>query len=224
MVSGLKLSATSVRSIETDADVTAGVAALVAADPRLVPIAARAGPLPLRRGKPGFEGLARIVMGQQLSTASAAAIFARLVAAGGHAAAGFAALDDAALRACGLSAAKVRTMRAAALAVAEGRLDLDHLAGLPADEAHAALTVLPGVGPWTVDLYLLFCAGHPDVFPTGDLALQIAVADGLALPARPKPKVLDAIAEPWAPWRSVAARLWWGYYRARRQGREGAPL
>ena len=212
------------RSIETDADVTAGLAALVAADPRLVPIAALAGPLPLRRGTPGFEGLARIVMGQQVSTASAAAIFGRLVAAGGHEAAGFAGLDDAALRACGLSAAKVRTMRAAAAAVLEGRLDLDHLAGLPADEAHAALTVLPGVGPWTVDLYLLFCAGHPDVFPAGDLALQAALADGLALPARPKAKAVEAIAAPWSPWRSVAARLWWGYYRARRAGREGAPL
>jgi DNA-3-methyladenine glycosylase II len=213
-----------VRSIETDADVTAGVAALVAADPRLGPIAAVAGPLPLRRGKPGFEGLARIVMGQQVSTASAAAIFGRLHAAGGHEAAAFAALDDAALRACGLSAAKVRTMRAAAAAVLEGRLDLDHLASLPADEAHAALTVLPGVGPWTVDLYLLFCAGHPDVFPAGDLALQVALADGLALPARPKAKEVDLIAAPWTPWRSVAARLWWGYYRARREGREGAPL
>jgi DNA-3-methyladenine glycosylase II len=213
-----------VHCIETDADVTAGVAALVAADPRLAPIAAVAGPLPLRRGKPGFEGLARIVIGQQVSTASAAAIFGRLHAAGGHEAGAFAALDDAALRACGLSAAKVRTMRAAAAAVLEGRLDLDHLATQPANEAHAALTVLPGVGPWTVDLYLLFCAGHPDVFPSGDLALQVAVADGFGLPARPKAKALDAIALPWSPWRSVAARLWWGYYRARREGREGAPL
>lgn len=213
--------------IVTDADVARGVAALLMADPRLVAVAEvalAAGPLPLRRHVPGFAGLARIVCGQQLSTASAAAIYGRLEAAGAHAAEGFAALDDAALIACGLSKAKLRTLRAVTAAIAEGVLDLAAVARLPAAEAHAALGRLPGIGPWTADLYLLFCAGHPDVFPAGDLALQVALAEALGLPARPTAKAAAAIALPWSPWRAVAARLFWAYYRTRRAGRDGVGL
>ena len=230
--------------IATAADLEAGLAALLAIDPRLAPVAAVAGPLPLRRHAPGFAGLARIVCGQQLSTASAAAIYARLAAAGGDTPAGFLALDVAALRAAGLSLGKVRTLTAVAAAAcpatavvpgpataeaapngaaAVAPLDLEALASQPAEAAHVALTAFPGIGPWTVELYLLFCAGHPDVFPAGDLALQVAVADAMGPDGRPSAKALAALAAPWAPWRAVAARLFWAYYRARR-GTAGVPL
>jgi DNA-3-methyladenine glycosylase II len=125
------------------------------------------------------------------------------------------AASDGALRAPGLSAAKIRTLRAAAVACRDG-LDLDGLANLPAEEAHRRLTSVKGVGPWTADIYLLFCLGHADIFPAGDLALRKAVADAFG---RPAPLPVDEIADIaaiWAPWRGVAARLFWAYYRVRR--------
>ena len=205
------------RPIETDADVASGLAALLAADPRLAPLAAATGPLPLRRRAGGFEGLASIISAQQISDAAAAAIWARVKAAvDPFTAAGFAALDDATLRAAGLSRAKVATLRGLAAAVSDG-LDLDALARRPADDAVAALVALRGVGPWTAEVYLLFCVGHPDVFPAGDLALQVGACKGLALAGRPTEKTLRAMAQDWAPWRGVAARLLWAYYRAQRK-------
>ena len=110
----------------------------------------------------------------------------------------------------------MRTLRAAAAASLDG-LDLDALAEAPAEEAHARLTAVKGIGPWTADIYLLFCVGHADIFPAGDLALRNAVANafGLALPVGVAE--IDAIAERWSPWRGVAARLFWAYYRAVRQ-------
>jgi DNA-3-methyladenine glycosylase II len=106
-------------------------------------------------------------------------------------------------------------------AVADG-LDLTHLCSLPAESAAATLTAVPGVGPWTADVYLLFSAGHPDIFPARDVALQSAVGHALGLATRPDEKSLIAIAESWSPWRGVAARLFWAYYRTMK-GREGAP-
>ena len=209
--------------LDTPEHIAAGLAALLDLDPRLAAVAAATGPLPLRRLPAGFGGLARVVVGQQVSTASAAAIWGRLAAAGGDAPAGFAGLDDAALRAVGLSAAKVRTLRGLAAACADG-LDLAHLAGLTAADAHARLVALPGIGPWTADSYLLFCVGHPDVFPAGDIALQAAVAGGLGLGARPSAKALAMIAADWSPWRAVAARLFWAYYRTLRPARDGLPV
>ncbi|MDQ0314666.1 DNA-3-methyladenine glycosylase family protein [Amorphus orientalis] len=210
--------------IVTDADVARGLEALVALDGRLKEIRSVAGEVPLRLRAPGFEGLARIVVSQQLSVASAASIWARLAERldpfGPDA---VRAASDEELRAAGLSRPKVRTLRAVADAVGDG-LDLDHVCRLPAGDAHERLCAVKGIGPWTADIYLLFCAGHPDIFPVGDLALQNAVADGLGLPARPSTKELAAIAEAWSPWRGVAARLFWSYYRARREGREAVPV
>jgi DNA-3-methyladenine glycosylase II len=97
--------------------------------------------------------------------------------------------------------------------------DLDGLDRVSAIEATAALVTLKGIGPWTAESYLLFCVGHPDVFPAGDLALQIAVQDGLGLAERPADKDLRRIAEAWSPWRAVAARLFWAHYKARRTER-----
>ncbi len=210
--------------IETEADLDAGLAELRRADPRLAAVMAAAGRPPLRRRPDGFAGLAAIIVAQQLSTASAGAIWARLAAA-------FDPLDPAVvLRArparlarLGLSTAKIRTLKAIARAVTRRELALPALAGLPADAAHAALTAIHGIGPWTADLYLLTCLGHADAWPAGDLALREAARLAFALPARPGIKEMQALAEPWRPWRAVAARVLWTYYRAIK-GREGAPV
>jgi DNA-3-methyladenine glycosylase II len=102
-------------------------------------------------------------------------------------------------------------------------VDFDALAALSADEAHNALTALHGIGPWTADIYLLACLGHADAWPAGDLALQEASRLAFALQARPTAKEMIPLAEPWRPWRGVAARLLWAYYRAAK-GRDAAPI
>ena len=129
-------------------------------------------------------------------------------------AAQLAAATEADLRGCGLSAPKIRALRAAAEAVAAGSLDLGGLATLDAEDAHKALVSVKGVGPWTADIFLLFCLGHPDAFPAGDLALQEAAKLALSLKLRPDAARLERIAERWRPWRGVAARMLWTYYRA----------
>jgi DNA-3-methyladenine glycosylase II len=211
------------RRIDTDADIAAGLAAILAADPRLAAVAAVAGELPLRRRPGGFSGIASIVVSQQLSTASASAIWGRLAAAYDP----FTPQSLIRARAdrlarLGLSTAKIRTLKEIARAIAAGALDCDALPAMPADDAHAALCAIHGIGPWTADIYLLFCLGHPDAWPAGDLALQEAARLAFALPARPSAKEIAAFAEPWRPWRAVAARLLWSYYRAVKQ-REAAP-
>lgn len=204
------------RIIATEADIAEGLAALARRDRRLKKVIGIAGPVPLRRRPAGFAGLARIIVGQQLSIASAEAIWGRFVAAFPDCPVDvIETASDRSIRAPGLSAAKIRTLRAVAAACRDG-LDLEGLADLPAEEAHRRLTSVKGIGPWTADIYLLFCLGHADVFPAGDLALRNAVADALG---RPAPLPVDEIADiatKWAPWRGVAARLFWAYYRARR--------
>lgn len=212
------------RFIHTKTDLEAALAELIAADPRLVPVFARAGQPPLRRRAGGFAGLASIIVAQQLSTASAGAIWGRLSAA-------FDPLHPGAVRRArtarlqriGLSAAKIKTLKAIATAIDKGVIDLDALAEKPADEAHATLTELHGVGPWTADIYLLFCLGHADAWPAGDLALQEAVRLAFGLPVRPTAKEMGPLAEVWRPRRGVAACLLWTYYRAVK-GREAAPI
>ena len=117
------------------------------------------------------------------------------------------------LRACGLSNAKIRTLRALAQAIAEDGLDLVGLGGLDAEDAHNALVAVKGVGPWTADVFLLFCLGHPDAFPAGNVALQEAAKLALNLKRRPDAERLERIAERWRPLRGVAARMLWAYYR-----------
>jgi DNA-3-methyladenine glycosylase II len=210
--------------IHTDADLERGLAALADADPRFVALVSTAGKPPLRRRPGGFAGLAAIIVSQQLSTASAAAIWGRLAAAFDPPdAASLLRARPARLARLGLSAPKIRTLKAIARAVARDGLVLESLADLPADDAHAALTALHGVGPWTADIYLLACLGHADAWPAGDLALQEAARLAFTLPARPTAKEMHALAEPWRPWRAVAARILWTYYRAVK-GREGAPV
>ena len=205
------------RVIETDADIEEGLAWLARRDRRLRKVIKVAGPVSLRRRSAGFVGLSHIVVAQQLSVASATAIWSRLEAAlPDFAAAAMLAAGDEDLRAAGLSGPKIRTLRAVAAACRDG-LDLDHLASLPGEEAHRRLTEIKGIGPWTADIYLLFCLGHADIFPAGDLALRNAVADALERDAPVPVDELASMAERWSPWRGVAARLFWAYYRVRRQ-------
>ncbi len=205
------------RTIDTADDIAEGLAHLIKVDRRLRKVARVAGELPLRRAEPGFAGLARIVVGQQLSVASARAIWGRFSDA-------FPEMTpdkvhrarDPRFRGAGMSAPKIRTLRAVAAACRNG-LDLDTLAHLPAQEAVARLIEVKGIGPWTADIYLLFCLGHADVFPVGDLALRVAVADAFGLASPVDLDELTAIAARWSPWRSVAATLFWAYYGARKQ-------
>jgi DNA-3-methyladenine glycosylase II len=178
---------------------------------------AAGGPPLLRHRAPGFEGLAWIVVSQQVSTASARAIFNRLkTTLGAIEAPAVAAMSDPDLRANGLSTPKCRTLRAIAAAIESGHLDFSALAGCPADDARAALVAIHGVGPWTADIFLLFCLGHPDAWPAGDLALREAARVILDLPDRPDEKTLRVIGERWRPWRGAAAYLLWSAYNARR--------
>ena len=171
----------------------------------------------LRRREAGFEGLAWIVVGQQVSTASAEAIFVRLKARlGTVSAATVDAAEDHDLRLCGLSGSKVRTVRALAEAVGCGKLDFAALAAAEADAAHAVLRTVKGIGPWTADVFLLFCLGHADAWPAGDLALQEAARMVLDLPERPSTEALRILGERWRPLRGVAAHCLWAYYKAAR--------
>jgi DNA-3-methyladenine glycosylase II len=205
-----------VRTIATDADIDEGLAFLAKKDRRLKKVMRVAGRVPVRRHASGFTGLARVIVGQQLSIASAEAIWARFEAAYPACVAEvIAATTDEALRATGLSAAKIRTLRAISAACLDG-LDLAALAETPAEEAHGRLTAIKGIGPWTADIYLLFCLGHPDIFPAGDLALRNAVAEAFALEPPLSVETVAEMAKKWSPWRGVAAALFWSYYRARR--------
>lgn len=212
------------RRIDSDDDVTAGLEALLLLDPSLAPIVAEAGPVPLRRRAPGFPGLARIVVAQQVSAAAAEAIWTRFTSrlGGDPTAEAILALDDADLKAGGLSTPKIRTLRAMAEACRDG-LDVAALADRPVDEAIAALTRIKGIGVWTAEVWLLFCAGHPDVWPAGDLALRIALGEAFGLSDRPAEAECRRLTAAWSPWRGVAARLFWAWYGARRTVGRGLP-
>lgn len=212
------------KPIETLNDVAAGLDALKALDPRLVAVIEQAGDVPLRRRAPTLASLMRIVVSQQVSVQSAAAIWDRfeqtfdleclqtLVAA-----------DEDALRAVGLSRPKIKTLRALAMAAVTGSLDCTALVGLPRKEVNQRLTTIHGIGPWTSEIFSLFCLGDPDIFPVGDIALQQAVMDAFSLEERPKGEVLSKITAHWSPWQGVAARLFWAYY-ATNKGRASLPI
>src|SRR5436190_2309312 len=207
--------------LNSQSDLEDAIHALLKQDKRLKPIFELTGMPALRQREPGFAGLAHIVCGQQLSTASAAAIWGRISTA-------FDPFDHHAIRKAGadrlgrlgLSAAKIKTLKLLARELAEERLNLDVLANEDADTAHNTLTAHHGIGPWTADVYLLFCLGHGDAWPAGDLAVQEAIKIGLGLTTRPTAKEMMPLAEPWRPWRGAAAHLWWSYYRAMKK-REG---
>lgn len=188
--------------------------ALVAADPRLAGIEAAAGPLPWRVRPRGFPGLLQAITAQQISNQAATAIWRRVMALeGALTPAGLLALPDAALRDAGFSRPKVAHAASLARAYLDGRLSDPAIDALDDEAAVAALTAVPGLGPWTAEVYLLFALQRPDVFPAGDIAVAGAAAHLLGLPARPGPKPLRAIAEAWRPHRALAARLLWHHWR-----------
>jgi len=192
----------------------AALDALVAADPRLAPIERAAGPLPWRTRPRGFAGLLQAITAQQISNQAASSIWRRVSALpGALTPEGLLALPEEALRGAGLSRPKVAHAASLARAYGDGRLSDAALESLADEEAVAALTAVPGLGPWTAEVYLLFALGRPDVFPAGDIAVAGAAAHLLALPARPGPKALRALADVWRPSRALAARLLWHHWR-----------
>lgn len=199
--------------IESEADIAAGVRALRRKCPHMRQVHDLVGNPPLRRLAGGFPGLVRIVVGQQLSIASASAIWSRVEAA----AVPFVperilSLDDELMRSLGLSRSKVLTIRSLAAALARGDFDVEALAQAKDEDVHDVLTGLRGFGPWSADIYIMFCLGRRDGFAAGDLALQVGAQLVLGLENRPSGRELLEISERWRPWRGVAARLLWAHY------------
>lgn len=202
-----------IERIESEAHIQAGIRALRRRCRVMRAMHDAAGTPPLRLQQPGFEGLARIIVGQQLSVQSAAAIWGRchekLQPFGADR---VMRAREATLKAAGLSAPKIRTLRATAQAVRSGALELAPGAYPDDDTLREAMLAVTGIGPWTADIYIMFSLGRPDAFAAGDLALQIGAQLAYDLPDRPKPDELVELAEAWRPWRGVAARLLWRYY------------
>jgi DNA-3-methyladenine glycosylase II len=212
------------RIIRTHEDILAGLEGLIMLDARLEHVVARAGPVPLRRSEPGYAGLANIIVSQMVSKASAAAIWRRMEERMERIdAAAMLAASDEDCRYFGLSRAKAEALRAVARAELSGDIDLQALCEAEGHVAIRELSAIRGVGRWTSEVFLLFCAGHPDVFPVGDIALQNAVGHALSLEVRPSARELDTLTIAWSPWRSIAARLFWAYY-AHEMHRDAIPV
>jgi DNA-3-methyladenine glycosylase II len=176
-------------------------------------VVATHGPPPMWAREPGFATLVHIILEQQVSLASAKAAFDRLRAAVEVLTpAVFLDLDVETLRRIGFSRQKTRYCRNVADAIAEGSLDLDGLEHRSDDEVRTALVAITGIGRWTSDIYLMMALRRPDIWPAGDLALAIAAQRVKRLESRPTPPELEALGEPWKPWRAVAARVLWHHY------------
>ncbi len=204
------------RLIESLDCVAEGAAWLAAQEPRFAHAMVLTGPLPLRRHADGFAALLDAIVGQQVSVASAAAIWARLEAAGLTEQVAMAAAGDEALRTAGLSRQKARYGRA----LAQAGIDFDALRRMPTDQVITTLVAVPGIGAWTAEIYAMFALGRADVFAPGDLALQEAARLLFGLAERPGERDFRRMAEAWSPWRAVAARALWAYYRVAKT-REG---
>ncbi len=203
-----------VATIETVDDIRAAVRALRKLCPVMRRVHDLVGDPPLRRNVSGFVGLAQVVVSQQLSIASAGAIWKRTAAAVDPFDAETLLLaEDATLRAAGLSRGKIKTLRAMAAAQTSGALRFDRT--VSGEELREALLAISGIGPWTADIYAMFCLGDVDGFAAGDLALQIATQRAFGLDERPSARALEEIAARWRPWRGVAARLLWAFYAHR---------
>ena len=196
--------------------VAEGAAWLAAREPAFARVLPLIGPLPLRREADGFAALLRAIVGQQVSVASARAIWGRLESLGLTEAAAMAGATDEELRAAGLSRQKARYGRA----LAEAGIDFNALRSAPDAEVVRTLVAVPGIGVWTAEIYAMFALGRADVFAPGDLALQEAARLLFSLERRPADRELRRMAEAWSPWRSVAARILWAYYRVAKE-REG---
>lgn len=204
------------RIIEDPDCVAEGAAWLADRCPRMAHALELTGPLPLRRRSDGFAQILSAIVSQQVSVAAADAIWGRLKTARLTGPRKIMWASDADLRACGLSRQKIRYARA----LAEARIDYRALRSAPDDQVIATLTEVPGIGTWTAEIYAMFSLGRADVFAPGDLALQEAARILYDLPERPRERAMRDMARAWSPWRSVAARTLWAYYRVARQ-REG---
>jgi len=210
--------------IRTNADIARGMKALGRQCAHMKHAQGLVGMPPLRRRQGGFTGLARIVMGQQLSVASAAAITTRLMErVQPFDAENVLACSDEVLHGCGLSRPKIRTLRAVSEAVISGDVNFRSVARSTPEKVHEVLTAVKGIGPWTADIYIMFCMGHRDGFAVGDLALQKGAAELMGLKERPSGDELLQIAERWRPYRSVAARVLWAYYAHNRAQKNAMP-
>ena len=187
---------------------------LISADNDLAMAAEIAGPVTFKMRPAGFQSLLKIIVEQQLSTASARAIWGRMETK-------LAPLtpqqmirhSDTSLRSCGLSGPKMRYCRALSEAIISESLNLSALARSADAKAMAALQSVTGIGRWTAEIYLLFCLGRPDVWPAGDIAVQVALQEVCGLSDRPDHRQMDEIGERWRPLRGVAALILWNYYR-----------
>jgi DNA-3-methyladenine glycosylase II len=208
-----------VRPITQD-DLLTGVGYLIHQDAALSGVVERYGPPPLWARTPGFPTLVYIILEQQVSLASARATYDRLRSrVNPLTPEAFLKLDDETLKGAGFSRQKTAYARNLARMTLEGSLDIEALASMSDEEVETALTRIKGIGPWTAGVYLLMALGRPDVWPTGDLALAIAVRRVKDLPSRPDPDALEQIGAVYRPWRSVAARLfWWDYLEGRSPG------
>ncbi|MEM8632762.1 MAG: DNA-3-methyladenine glycosylase 2 family protein [Pseudomonadota bacterium] len=204
------------RIITSDACVEEGAAWLADTDPRMAAALKMTGALPLRLRADGFEALLSAIVSQQVSVASARAIWGRLKAARLTGPRKVLWASDEDLGRAGLSRQKIRYARA----LAEARIDYKALRMAPTEEVIETLVAVPGIGTWTAEIYAMFSLGRADVFASGDLALQEGARMLLELDARPSEKEMRALAEVWSPWRSVAARTLWRYYHVKKQ-REG---
>ena len=199
--------------IANEADIARGVDHLREICPHMRLIATTCGAPPMRWREHGFAGLVTTITGQQLSVSSANAIRAKMDAQLGEITPErLAGASVEALRACGLSGPKIKTLRALCEAITSGTLPFDRLAELPVEEAHAAMIRVHGIGPWTAEVYMMFCLGVQDIFAPADLALQEGAKLAMGLEARPTTKQMAEIAARWSPWRGVAARMLWAYY------------
>ncbi len=185
-------------------------------DSSLQSVVDRFGPPPLWSREPGFATLIHIILEQQVSLASAQACFdklnARLPILNP---AEFLRLKDQDLLAFGFSRQKTRYARILARSILEGHLDLNNLEHLSDADVFSRLTALTGIGPWTANIYLLMALGRPDIWPTGDLALVVAVQNLYDLDHRPQEAEFLQRGESWRPYRAVAARILWHYYLSR---------
>lgn len=187
--------------------------AIAVTEPRVAAALARVGYPEPRLREPGYETLLRTIVGQQVSVAAAAAIWRKLEVGLGDLTdpTVVAAASDEALRAAGLSRQKASYARSLADEVTSGRLDLSSLSS-DDEDAIAQLVRVKGIGQWSAEIYLLFAEGRPDVWPAGDLAVQIEVGRIMGLAERPSEKLTRQIAESWRPHRGAAAILAWHHY------------
>ncbi len=204
----------------TPVEIAAAREALIDLDPALARAHAQTPVFDWRVRTGGFEGLFHMIVDQQVSVASAAAIWARVSTGldGEVTPERVLATEIPVLRGFGLSIQKATYGHEIARAQVEGRIDFDHLERLSDEEAIARLVAIKGVGKWTAETFLMFCEGRQDVFPGGDIALQEAIRWADGAPLRPTEKQTWARAEIWSPHRSVAAHLLWGWYGAVKRG------